>query len=77
MKLTPNERELLKCLCDKGTFMWLIKLHTKMTYNEILKTVQSLKGKGVYIRKVSLHSREVERLQYVGSRQKVQEWIEC
>jgi hypothetical protein len=75
VKLTTKERELLKCLCDKGTFMWLIQLHTKMTYNEVIKTVKSLKSKGVYIRKISLHSRMIERLEYTGSKRSLQEWI--
>ncbi|MEL3973059.1 hypothetical protein AAEO50_12305 [Rossellomorea oryzaecorticis] len=77
MKLTLKERNLLKCLADKGTFMWMIQLHTKMTYNEILKTVRSLKSKGVSIRPVSFHSKMIERLEFRGSKKSLQEWIEC
>jgi uncharacterized protein (DUF302 family) len=76
MKLTLKERNLLKCLADKGTFMWMIQLHTKMTYNEVIKTMKSLKSKGVSIRPVMFHSKTIERLEYRGSKQSLQEWIQ-
>jgi hypothetical protein len=76
MKLTLKERNLLKCLADKGTFMWMIQMHTKMTYNEIIKTVKGLKNKGVSIRPVMFHSKKIERLEYRGTKQSLQEWIQ-
>jgi biotin operon repressor len=75
MNLSSNEKKLLKILLNNKSFMWMVQLHTKMTYNEIIKTVKSLKRKGIYIRTVSLHSRMVEQLEYTGLKEKIRELV--